>query len=166
MNLEKFKHCVNSINFQDLSKLKDIVGDADHIIMLGNGGSNAVTLHIAQDYTKVLGKRAMSFGDTSRMSCYANDFGWDHAYTKFLEHFAQANTLVILISSSGNSTNILNCAEYCTKNNLPMVTLSGFDPNNKLRSLYSDQSLIHFWVDSTDYGIVECCHELILHSVI
>jgi len=166
MNLQKFKQCVDNISQSDLDQLRSIITDADHIILLGNGGSNAVTLHIAQDYTKVLGKQALSFGDTSRMSCYANDFGWDHAYARFLEHFAGSKTLVILISSSGNSQNILNSADYCQQHGLPMITLSGFDRDNKLRTEYADKSLLHFWVDSNDYGIVECCHELILHSVI
>jgi D-sedoheptulose 7-phosphate isomerase len=99
------------------------------------------------------------------MSCYGNDYGWDHAYAKFLEHFADPETLVILISSSGNSQNILNAAEYCLgKNN--MVTLSGFNQDNKLKTIYGPQSLLHFYIPSTDYGIVEILHELVLHSVI
>jgi len=44
--------------------------------------------------------------------------------------------------------------------------LSGFSPNNQLRTVYKDKALIDFWVDSTDYGVVECVHEIILHSVI
>jgi D-sedoheptulose 7-phosphate isomerase len=99
------------------------------------------------------------------MSCYANDYGWENAYTKFIEQFANDNTLVILISSSGNSQNIINAAEYC-KGRHRMITLSGFDSNNKLKSKYSENSLLHFWINSKDYGIVECLHELILHSVI
>ena len=166
MILNTYKQFVDRLLQDDLDKLKAIVDDYQDIIILGNGGSNAISCHIAEDYTKVLGKRALSFGDSARMSCYANDYGWNHAYAKYIEHFATKNILVILISSSGNSTNILNAAQYCTENNIPIVILSGFSFYNKLNTNFSQKSLLSFHIDSTDYGIVECIHELILHSII
>jgi D-sedoheptulose 7-phosphate isomerase len=165
MNLQNFKSCFEDIDRDDLSKLKEYVFNAKNIIILGNGGSNAISCHIAQDYTKALGVRSLAFGDSSRISCYANDYGWDNAYAKFLEHFADKDTLVILISSSGNSQNILNAAEYCLGKN-DMITLSGFNHDNKLRTVYGPESLLHFYIPNSDYGIVEVLHELILHSVI
>lgn len=165
MNLQNFKSCLDNINQDDLSKLKQYVLGAKNIIILGNGGSNAISCHLAQDYTKALGIKTIAFGDSSRMSCYANDYGWDNAYTKFLEHFADSDTIVVLISSSGNSQNILNAAEYCVSKHT-MITLSGFNHDNKLRTKYGPLSLLNFYVPSTDYGIVEILHELILHSVI
>lgn len=166
MNLQNFKTCLYDINETDLQSLKDIVDKYEKIIILGNGGSNGISCHIAQDYTKMLGKRALCFGDSSRLTCYANDYGWENAYVKFIEHFADEDTLIILISSSGNSQNILNCAKYSLENNLSIVTLSGFYSDNQLKKQYEDKSLVHFYVNSTDYGIVECLHEIILHSVI
>jgi D-sedoheptulose 7-phosphate isomerase len=165
MNLQNFKHCLDNINQDDLYKLKQYILGAKNVIILGNGGSNAVSCHIAQDYTKALGIRATAFGDSSRMSCYANDYGWENAYTKYLEHFADSDTIVILISSSGNSQNILNAAGYCVGKH-DMITLSGFNHDNKLRTVYGPLSLLHFYIPNTDYGIVELLHELILHSVI
>lgn len=165
MDIEEFKNCVNQLGQKELNMLKEYICSSRHIIMLGNGGSNAITCHLAQDYTKNLKIQSLCFGDSSRLTCYANDYGWEHAYTKFIEHFAKEDTLVILISSSGNSQNILNAAEYC-RDKYKTITLSGFDPDNKLRTLYSMHSLMHFYVPSNDYGIVECIHELILHSVI
>jgi D-sedoheptulose 7-phosphate isomerase len=100
------------------------------------------------------------------MSCYANDYGWDSAYAKYIEHFTTEQTLVILISSSGNSANILNAAQYCIENNIPIIILSGFSNTNKLNINFTEKSLLSFYVDSSDYGIVECIHELILHSII
>lgn len=166
MNLQEFKACLNDIDKQDIDKLSQLVGETNHFIILGNGGSNSISGHIAQDYTKALGKRAICFCDPSRLTCYANDYGWEHAYAKFIEHFADPDTMVILISSSGNSKNILNAAKYCDENDLNMITLSGFKATNKLKTKYADKSLIHFYVRSEDYGIVECMHEVILHSVI
>ncbi len=165
MELNEIKRCIDNINVGDLNILKNIVESSKSIIIIGNGGSNAISSHISQDYTKSLGKKSISFSDSSRLTCYINDYGIEQAYAKFIEHFFESGTVVILISSSGNSMNIIKAAEYCKNNNIDMVTLSGFDINNKLKG-YTDSSLLHFWVDSHDYGVVECTHEIILHSII
>lgn len=166
MDINEFKKCVNELDESKLELLrKEIIFHKD-IIILGNGGSNAISSHIAEDYTKMLNKRALSFSDSARMSCYANDYGWEESYYMFLKQFATNTTLIILISSSGNSNNILKCASYCSEKKIPMITMSGFSNQNKLKVDYENESLLHFWVDSTDYGIVETLHELILHSVI
>ena len=166
MDLKKYKECLENLNQDDLNELKGIIFRYRDIIILGNGGSNAISQHISEDYTKVLNKRAVCFGDSARMSCYANDYGWENSYKMFLEQFADINTLVILISSSGNSSNIVNAASFCKENKISMITMSGFSPSNRLKTEFNDESLLHFWVDSDDYGIVECLHELILHSII
>ncbi len=166
MNLNEFKKCFENLNQDDLNELRRIILFYKDIIILGNGGSNAISQHISEDYTKMLNKRAICFGDSARMSCYANDYGWDNAYQMFLEHFVEDDTLVILISSSGNSKNILNCAKYCVDNSIDMITMSGHSEKNKFKSNFGSHSKLHFWVDSKDYGIVEGLHELILHSVI
>lgn len=163
MNIDNLKKCLNDIKSEDLDRLKDIIESKEKIIILGNGGSNAISAHISQDYTKALGKKALSFTDSARLTCYINDYGMENAYTKFVEHFAEPETLVILISSSGNSDNIVNAANYCIGKH-DIITLSGFDKNNKLNS-YSDKSLLSFWVDSSEYGVVESIHEIILHSL-
>ncbi len=165
MNLQELKNCLDQLDPIDLEHLKTVIRDHNHIILLGNGGSNAITGHVAQDYTKALGKKAICFCDSSRLTCYANDYGWENAYTEFLKQFAEKDSLIILISSSGNSKNILNAAQFCAgKHN--MITLSGFDSDNKLRTEYRQDSLLHFYVPSKDYGIVEYLHGIILHSVI
>lgn len=165
MNLQEFKDCLNLFTDLEQQKLIDIISKHNDIIILGNGGSSAVASHIAEDYTKMLGKRAITFSDSARLTCYANDYGWEKAYKMYLKHFLLPNSLVILISSSGKSKNILNAADYVIdKANL--ITLSGFDSNNPLKTIYGEKSLMHFYVPSKDYGIVELLHNLILHSVI
>lgn len=166
MNLKEYKDCLNSIDESKLRVLKELIHSHKQIIVLGNGGSNAISLHIAEDYHKVLGIKTIAFADSARMSCYANDYGWENAYRMFLQHFLEEETLVILISSSGNSQNILNCAEWCVENSISMVTMSGHSEQNKLKYNYENTSKLHFWINSTDYGIVEGLHELILHSII
>jgi len=143
--------------------LLDTVNRYTDIIIIGNGGSNSVASHIAQDYTKELDKRAISFSDPSRLTCYINDYGRDQAYVEFLKDFTRKDTLVILISSSGNSMNIVNAAVYCELNRINYIAVSGFNEDNKLNNL---NSKLKFWVDSSDYGIVECTHQAFLHSIL
>jgi D-sedoheptulose 7-phosphate isomerase len=158
---------LNNLNFEKLDYLKKVVlENTTEIIILGNGGSNAISSHIAEDYTKALKKKGIAFTDGARLTCYANDYGYENTFSQYLSEFSTPNSLVILISSSGNSKNILNCALYCKDNNIDYIILSGFDSKNQLRSLYTDSALIDFWIDSRDYGVVECVHEIILHSVI
>lgn len=144
----------------------ELINNHKNIIILGNGGSSAIASHISQDYTKKLKKKSFTFSDASRLTCYANDYGYDNAYLQFLKEFTEPKekTLVILISSSGNSQNIINCAEWCNQqSNIEVATLTGFDIDNKLKVLNLNNRKINFWVDSNDYGIVECVHMIFLH---
>ena len=145
------------------TQLESLVAKHTEIIIIGNGGSNAISSHISQDYTKELDKKAICFSDPSRLTCYINDYGRDQAYAEFLKDFAEKDTLVILISSSGNSMNIVNAAVYCELNRINYIALSGFNKDNKLNNL---NSKLKFWVDSSDYGIVECTHQAFLHSIL
>lgn len=155
----------NSNEKLDMLK-KHVLSNTNEIIILGNGGSNAISSHIAEDYTKALGKKSICFSDAARLTCYSNDYGYENAFVQFLKEFSTNNSLVILISSSGNSVNILKCAEYCKTKNIQYIILSGFDKNNKLNSEHTESALLSFWIDSKDYGVVECAHEIILHSII
>jgi len=165
MNLQEFKDCLSVFTEEQQSTLQDLIESYHNIMILGNGGSNAIASHLAQDYTKILGKRAISFSDSSMLSCYANDYGYDDAYKMYAKQFLTHDSLLILISSSGKSQNILNVAEYASIST-PIITLSGFEPDNPLRTIYQSKSLMHFYVPSKDYGIVETMHQLILHSVL
>ena len=109
--------------------LEKIIRDYNDIIIIGNGGSNSIASHISQDYTKVLNKKSYSFSDPSRLTCYINDYGRDEAYVEFLKDFADKDTLVILISSSGNSMNVFNCAVYCKGLGIPFI----FQPDSNNR---------------------------------
>ena len=146
--------------------LEAAVEQHQKIIILGNGGSQAVASHIAQDYTKKLGKRSFTFSDPSRLTCYINDFGMEHANVEFLKQFADSDTLVIIISSSGNSMNMVNAADWCSQLGVRFICMTGFDSSNKMRQLKSEYKVFDYWVDSKDYGIVECVHQIFLHSIL
>jgi D-sedoheptulose 7-phosphate isomerase len=161
---------LNEINksFTYKDEFEKLINEHNNIIILGNGGSSAIASHISQDYTKKLNKKSFTFSDSSRLTCYANDYGYQNAYRQFLKEFVDLDkqTLVILISSSGNSENIINCAEFCNEHDqIDVVTLTGFDKDNKLNNLNIKNRKINYWVDSNDYGIVECVHMIFLHMV-
>jgi len=162
MNLDKLKSLFPEIS-KKRKELNEWVSTHHKIILIGNGGSNAISSHISVDYTKCLGKKAFSFSDASLLTAYINDYGKDEAYKRFLIDFADSSTFVILISSSGNSMNIVNAAYYCEDNNIPFAALSGFQKNNKLNNTEAN---FKFHVDFDSYGVVELAHEILLHSIV
>lgn len=164
MDINRFSELLKEISKYKIAELKSIVDKYKKIIILGNGGSCAIASHIAEDYTKQLGKQAFTFSDPARLTCYINDYGMDKAYMMFLRQFADKKTLVILISSSGSSINILNAARECGGKGIPYMILSGFSHDNDLNQFESP--VLNYWVDSNDYGIVENLHSIYLHSII
>jgi D-sedoheptulose 7-phosphate isomerase len=163
MNLDKLQLEVSKITEDVKNSLGYWINNHKEIIIIGNGGSNSIASHISQDYTKVLDKKSYSFSDSSRLTCYINDYGRDNAYAEFLDDFVDKDTLVILISSSGNSMNIINAAKYCEDNDITYLALTGFNSNNKLNNM---NPMWRWHVDSDDYGIVECVHQIALHSIL
>ena len=130
---------------------------------VGNGGSAAMCSHLSQDMLNKLGARSMVLGDASLMTCMANDFGYENVYYKPLKTLAKSGDLLIAISSSGDSENIISCSKMALETGIDLISLSGLHENNRLWSMESDLS---FFVTSNLYGIVEVAHEAILHSVI
>jgi len=165
MNKDKLITEIN-LAYDKTEVLKQIISKHDKIIILGNGGSQAVASHISQDYSKKLGKKSFTFSDPSRLTCYINDYGMENANKEFLKQFADQDTLVILISSSGNSINMLNSAQFCSEQKINFICLTGFQEENKLKTISSDYKLFDMWVNSSDYGIVECVHQIYLHSIL
>ena len=155
------------INVQNNQFLKFINAYHHHnkIILIGNGGSNAAAAHIAQDFTKRGGKKALTFSDPSMLTCFMNDYGVDESYKKYLEAFADEETLVILISSSGNSQNILNCVEYCSENKIAYGVLTAFKSENPVRTRAYDAAF-NYYIDTESYGVAECIHQIFLHGAV
>ncbi len=131
-------------------------------IFVGNGGSAAMASHLAVDLTKAAGIRAVNFNEADLLTCFANDYGYEHWVARALEAYADKNDVVVLISSSGKSLNIINGASQARLMELPIITLSGFGSKNPLRELGD----INFWCDSTQYNIVEMTHHVWLLAVV
>ena len=130
--------------------------------LIGNGGSSAVASHLANDFSKNGGVRAAAFTDASILTCLSNDFGYEQVYVKALEFQAQPTDGLIAISSSGSSPNIVKAVAQARHMGLWVVTLSGFDPKNALRTLGD----INIYVGSMSYGFVELSHFILLHAAL
>ena len=135
------------------------------IIILGNGGSNSVASHISQDYMKFHQKKVSILSDPSMITMLTNDFGYDWAYQKFLEYFVESDTLVVIMSSGGESQNMINCLQWCENEGVDYGVLTGFNPENKIRSM-AKNALWNYYINSDDYGVVECVHQIFLHGVV
>jgi D-sedoheptulose 7-phosphate isomerase len=132
------------------------------LIFVGNGGSAAIASHMATDYSKNGGIRALALNDASLLTCLGNDLGYEHVFAKQIELHARAGDLVIAISSSGRSANILKAVDAATTAGCTVATLSGFTPDNPLRR----KGRWNFYVASDRYGFVEIGHLTICHAVL
>jgi len=150
---------------EEFEKFCRAFDNCNRIIILGNGGSNSVASHISQDYMKFHQKKVSILSDPSMLTMLTNDFGYENAYQKFLEYYIEKDTLVIIISSGGESKNMLNAQEWCEENKVSYGILSGFKSDNTLRA-NATSALWNYYINSTDYGVVECVHQIFLHGVI
>lgn len=154
LSLNLDKECLIMIS-EEIIKLHNLKGT---VYIVGNGGSASIASHVAVDFLKSLGIRAMTFNESSLITCYANDYGYENWVKEALKSYVNTNDTVILISSSGESQNILNAAKYSVYRNLNLVTFSGFKKNNSLSKL----GKYNIWVDSCNYNYVEIMHNQFL----
>ena len=81
--------------------------------------------HVSVDFTKNSKVRSINFNEADLITCFANDFGHQNWMKEALKHYFDQGDLVILISSSGSSQNILNAAKWCKQNDINLITFSG-----------------------------------------
>ncbi|MGC6509590.1 MAG: SIS domain-containing protein [Myxococcota bacterium] len=132
------------------------------VIFIGNGGSAGICSHMATDYSKNGGIRSLAFNDGAVLTCLSNDYGFEHVFAKQIEWHANAGDIVVAISSSGRSINILNAAAVAKEVGCTLVTLSGFRADNPLRGM----GHINFYLDTSEYGFVEVGHLTLLHAAL
>ena len=164
-----FKEMNNAVEAVDHSLLLNIVeriqackNAGGKVIVVGNGGSAAIASHVSVDFTKASNVRSINFNEADLITCFSNDYGYENWVARALEAYADSNDVVILISSSGKSPNMVNGAKQSNAMNIPLITLSGFTSNNPLRQTGD----INLWVDSNSYNVVEMTHHIWLLSVV
>lgn len=142
--------------------MRKIARGPGKVMFVGNGGSAGIAGHLAIDFAKNGGVRAITFNDASSLTCLGNDLGYDQVFAKQVEMQGFAGDVLIAISSSGSSPNILNAARAARALKCEIVTLSGFSSDNALRKLGD----VNFFVDAAVYGFVETAHQTILHATL
>lgn len=152
--------------FTQISALKDLwlhTRSANgKVWFIGNGGSAGSAGHLATDLAKNARVPAATFNDVSLITCLANDYGHDHWMSEAIKMSARSGDCLVAISASGRSANVINAVRAAREMSLSVVTLSGFKPDNPLRSLGD----INFWIDSSGYNIVELGHQIICMAAI
>lgn len=132
------------------------------IMFIGNGGSAGITGHMAVDFSKNGKMRATAFNDGSMLTALGNDYGYEFVFAKQIEWQGRAGDVLIAISSSGKSPNILKGVEAARAHGCDVVTFSGFGEDNPLRQ----SGDVNFYVRSREYGFVEVAHQAIIHAIL
>ena len=151
---------IKKIDTQKLKKLGEKILEIKKknkkILIFGNGGSIAIASHVAVDFAKNLNINISSYTDPSLLTCFSNDFKFENYIKEIIKLYAKRGDLIILISSSGSSKNMVNAIKYAKKSNLIVATFTGFEKKNFLNR----NGNISFWLNSKNYNIIEHTHQI------
>ena len=134
------------------------------IMFVGNGGSAGIASHLAIDFSKNGGLRALAFNDHSALTCLGNDLGYESVFAKQLDFHARTGDMLVAISSSGRSPNILEAVKVARGRDCKVVTYSGFTEDNDLRQTGDVNFFVH--ANKNEYGFVEVAHLALCHAVL
>lgn len=163
-HFEKLRSITRNIECDQDDAYNKIIAELENrtLFFIGNGGSAAIASHMAIDYTKNGGYKAIAFNDAAALTCISNDFSYQDVFSYNIKRWAQKGDLVFAISSSGESQNIINAAQAAKNAGCMVITLSAFESNNRLRAIGD----INFYVPIKEYGFAEISHLAILHSIL
>lgn len=149
--------------FEQLThRVRDTHNQGNKLMFIGNGGSAGICSHMAIDYSKNGGIRSTAFNDGAALTCLGNDLGYENVFAKQVDLHARPGDMLVAISSSGKSVNILNAVDVARDRGCFVLTLSGFQASNPLRS-FGD---VNLFVDSVEYGFVEITHLMLCHAIL
>ncbi len=145
-----------------LKILQDVHENHGKLMLVGNGAEASIASHLAVDFWKVGGVRALTFSDAAQLTALANDRGVESVFRDPVQAFCDEFDALFALSCSGESANILEAAAVATRRARAIVTLSGFSPDNSLRTLGD----VNFYVPDETYGFCETAHALIMHCIL
>ena len=143
------------------------ISDDSKIFSCGNGGSMCDAMHFAEELSGRFrenrrGLSAISISDPSYLTCVANDFGFEYVFSRFMEANAKKGDLLLAISTSGKSKNILRASQFCRNNNINVISLTG-----KENSEVSEFSDIDICTPNGDFSDrVQELHTLVIHIIV
>ena len=172
--LERVCQEIERLDLTQIEQFSDLIEQAYHagrfVFIIGNGGSGANASHLCEDLNKCTLRdfesqkrlRVLSLTDnTAGIMAWANDEGYDRIFIEQLKNLASPGDLLLAISGSGNSPNILRAVEWANRNGLTTLGITGYG-GGKLKSLA--QCNFHAGID--DMGIVESLHQVVFHWII
>jgi len=136
------------------------------IYSMGNGGSSAIAEHLVCDFTKgcflnnTKLKSISLNSNISLLTAVANDFSYDDVFKKQLEMYVEKNDIVIAITSSGNSQNVISALRYLNEKGIKSISFTGFDGGE-----VKDLSTYNIHVPVNNYGIIEDVHQSLMHII-
>lgn len=162
--LEQIHFCISNIEIKKIEDASKFIfkRKKSKIFIAGNGASASIANHVATDLTKSAGYNARTLNESNLITCLSNDYGYENWIAKGLEFYSSSSDIVILVSSSGKSKNIINAAKFCKKKKMTLITLSGFLPTNPLKKL----GKYNFYVKSNNYNVIEATHLVILLNIV
>ena len=164
--LSKLSRLLIDFKHEDFLKvvklIKKVKKDKKKVILVGNGGSAAMASHVSVDLTKMCNIRAVNFNEADLLTCFSNDYGYENWVKKAISFYADKGDLLICISSSGESKNIINGAIQGKKVGCRVITLTGFSKSNKVRKT----GHINLWLNSKNYNTIEMIHHIWLLTII
>ena len=160
---------VSNINKDVIKKLNklykltiNIKKNKKKIIIVGNGGSAAIASHFSVDLTKNAKVRCVNFNESDLITCFSNDYGYENWVKEALRFYLDNQDLVILISSSGKSKNMINAAKFLKNKKNKLITFTGFSGKNRLNKY----GLLNFIVNSNNYNYIENTHQYWLLTLV
>lgn len=139
----------------------DLYDSGEKAMVIGNGGNAAIASHMQNDLCKAVGVKSLVFNEQPLLTALANDNRYGSVFEYPINMWAQQNDLLIGISSSGESENILRGAKAAKTRGCRLITFSGFNMDNQLRKLGD----INFYTPSSEYGYVEVVHSALTHMI-
>lgn len=165
-------NCLDSVSKEDLNKIIRLINNTakngGSIFVVGNGGSSAISSHFVIDLLKSFSKKKIALHAQSlvdsipTLSAIGNDIGFEEIFAWQIKQFATEGDLLVAITSSGNSQNIIKAIESARALNLRTISISGFDGG--LVSKISDVSLVTH-SPMNKYGPVEDAHSILCHYI-
>ena len=133
------------------------------ILIFGNGGSAAIASHFSVDLTKNAKIRCTNYNESDLITCFSNDYGYERWVEMAIKYYGNKGDVLIVISSSGKSKNIINgCIAAKKKKFLKIITLTGHSINNPVKKLGD----INLWANSKAYNYIENIHQFWLLSLV
>ena len=134
------------------------------ILIFGNGGSAAISSHVSVDLTKNGGVECINFNESDLITCFANDYGYEKWIDKAVEFYGKNGDILILVSVSGSSPNVVKAAKHAKKHGIKhVITFTGSKNSNNNLKKNGD---INVWINSKSYNIVENAHQFILLMIV